>query len=232
MANNNSGADALIGRILADAQAEADAALADADKEAERIALIAKDERFRIENETAQKTKRLNDAAQEKSRTNAALDSRKYALKVKRALIDEAFALAAERMEQKSDEERSALIKALLIREAEGGEMIIPAARDEANVKSVLAEVNAALAQSNRAPLTIAPADADITGGFILKAAGIRKELLLRGGAQGSARGGGKRGSRNTVRAIKSKRKAVTRSCHRTAQFTPFRAYARVSAAL
>lgn len=175
MANNNSGADALIGRILADAQAEADAALADADKEAERIALIAKDERFRIENETVQKTKRLNDAAQEKSRTNAALDSRKYALKVKRALIDEAFALAAERMEQKSDAERSALIKALLIREAEGGEMIIPAARDEANAKGVLAEANAALAQSNRAPLTIAPADADITGGFILKAAGYEK---------------------------------------------------------
>lgn len=175
MANNNSGADALIGRILADAQAEADTALADADKEAERIALIAKDECFRTENETELKTKRLNDAAQEKSRTNAALDSRKYALKVKRALIDEAFALAAERMEQKSDAERSALIKALLIREAEGGETIIPAARDEANVKSVLAEVNAALAQSNRAPLTIAPADADITGGFILKAEGYEK---------------------------------------------------------
>ena len=171
MANNNSGADALIGRILADAQAEADTALADADKEAERIALIAKDECFRIENETELRTKRLNDAAQEKSRTNAALDSRKYALKVKRALIDEAFALAAERMEQKSDAERSALI----IREAEGGETIIPAARDEANVKSALAEVNAALAQSNRAPLTIAPADADITGGFILKAAGYEK---------------------------------------------------------
>lgn len=175
MANNNSGADALIGRILADAQAEADAALADADKEAERIALIAKDECFRTENETELKTKRLNDAAQEKSRTNAALDSRKYALKVKRALIDEAFALAAERMEQKSDAERSALIKALLIREAEGGEMIIPAARDEANAKGVLAEANAALAQSGRAPLTIAPADADITGGFILKATGYEK---------------------------------------------------------
>lgn len=175
MANNNSGADALIGRILADAQTEADTALADADKEAERIALIAKDECFRTENETELKTKRLNDAAQEKSRTNAALDSRKYALKVKRALIDEAFALAAERMEQKSDAERSALIKALLIREAEGGEMIIPAARDEANAKSVLAEVNAALAQSGRAPLTIAPADADITGGFILKATGYEK---------------------------------------------------------
>ena len=169
MANNNSGADALIGRILADAQAEADTALADADKEAERIALIAKDECFRTENETELKTKRLNDAAQEKSRTNAALDSRKY------ALIDEAFALAAERMEQKSDAERSALIKALLIREAEGGETIIPAARDEANVKSVLAEANAALAESGRAPLTIAPADADITGGFILKAAGYEK---------------------------------------------------------
>ena len=179
MANNNSGADALIGRILADAQAEADTALADADKEAERIALIAKDECFRTENETELRTKRLNDAAQEKSRTNAALDSRKYALKVKRALIDEAFALAAERMEQKSDAERSALIKALLIREAEGGEMIIPAARDEANVKSVLAEVNAALAQSGRAPLTIAPADADITGGFILKAAGYEKNCAF-----------------------------------------------------
>ena len=175
MANNNSGADALIGRILADAQAEADTALADADKEAERIALIAKDECFRTENETELKTKRLNDAAQEKSRTNAALDSRKYALKVKRALIDEAFALAAERMEQKSDAERSALIKALLIREAEGGETIIPAARDEANVKSVHAEVNAALAETGRAPLTIAPADADIPGGFILKAAGYEK---------------------------------------------------------
>lgn len=175
MANNNSGADALIGRILADAQAEADAALADADKEAERIALIAKDECFRIESETELKAKRLNDAAQEKSRTNAALDSRKYALKVKRALIDEAFALAAERMEQKSDEERSALIKALLIREAEGGEAIIPAARDEANAKGVLAEVNAALSEAGRAPLTIAPADADITGGFILKATGYEK---------------------------------------------------------
>ena len=175
MANNNSGADALIGRILADAQAEADAALADADKEAERIALIAKDECFRIESETELKAKRLNDAAQEKSRTNAALDSRKYALKVKRALIDEAFALAAERMEQKSDEERSALIKALPIREAEGGEAIIPAARDEANAKGVLAEVNAALSEAGRAPLTIAPADADITGGFILKATGYEK---------------------------------------------------------
>ena len=62
MANNNSGADALIGRILADAQAEADTALADADKEAERIALIAKDECFRTENETELKTKRLNGA--------------------------------------------------------------------------------------------------------------------------------------------------------------------------
>lgn len=175
MANNNSGADALIGRILADAQAEADTALADADKEAERIALIAKDECFRTENETELRTKRLNDAAQEKSRTNAALDSRKYALKVKRALIDEAFALAAERMEQKSDEERSALIKALLIREAEGGEMIIPAARDEANAKSVLAEVNAALAETGRAPLTMGQAAAGINGGFILKAAGYEK---------------------------------------------------------
>ncbi len=175
MANNNSGADALIGRILADAQAEADAALADADKEAGRIALIAKDERFRIENETVQKTKRLNDAAQEKSRTNAALDSRKYALKVRRALIDEAFALAAERMEQQSDAERSALIKALLIREAEGGEMIIPAARDEANAKGVLAEANATLAETGRAPLTMGQADANITGGFILKAAGYEK---------------------------------------------------------
>lgn len=175
MANNNSGADALIGRILADAQAEADAALADADNEAERIALIAKDERFRIENETVQKTKRLNDAAQEKSRTNAALDSRKYALKIKRALIDEAFALAAERMEQKSDAERCALIKALLIREAEGGETIIPAARDEANAKGVLAEVNAALAETGRAPLTMGQAAADINGGFILRAAGYEK---------------------------------------------------------
>lgn len=175
MLNNNSGADALIGRILADARAEADAMTADADAQAAEIMLIAKDECFRIENETELRARRLNDAAQEKNRTNAALDSRKYALKVKRTLIDEAFALAAERMEQQSDAERSALIKALLMREAEGGETVMPAARDAENAKRVLDGVNAALAQSNRAPLTLGQADAGIKGGFVLWAAGYEK---------------------------------------------------------
>ena len=47
--------------------------------------------------------------------------------------------------------------------------------RPHPNATRALAELNAALAQSGRAPLTIAPADADITGGFILKAAGYEK---------------------------------------------------------
>lgn len=174
-ANETSAADRLIERILADAQAQAQAVLAAADEEAAKLLAAAQAEAQKINAANARRQAARQQAALETARTNAALQQRRDMLKAKRAVLDQAFELAAERIEQMGNDDRAAIIKAMLLQEAEGGESIIPAARDAEIIAAALDGVNSALADNGRAALTLGTANDKLGGGFILKAAGYEK---------------------------------------------------------
>ncbi len=175
MEANRNNADRLIDRILEDAKAEADQTLAAARAEAEKSALLAQDQVFEAEREGALRAKRAREAILERSRTNAALDSRKYALKARRAVVDTAFAQAGEALLALEGEQRAALIRSLLLKEAEGGETVCPAPADADCARAALQEVNAALAAKNAAPLTLGESARQLEGGFLLVGAGYEK---------------------------------------------------------
>ena len=168
-------AQKLIDRIISEARDEAEAMLDAAAGEAERTLLVARDDIFKIDEEAELKAKQLREAELEKSRPNAALDSRKYALKTKRQLVDEAFALAADKLNAMEQAKRLELIKKLLLKEAEGGELIKPAKADRQLIASALDAVNAALKEAGKAALSMDNADAGIDGGFVLTANGYEK---------------------------------------------------------
>lgn len=168
-------ADRLIGRILEEAQAEAEKTLEEARSEAKKAQLIAQDEVFEAQQGAVLRSKRVREGILERSRTNAALDSRKYALKARRQLVDKAFEKAAAALCALDGEKRLMLIKSTLLAEAEGGETVLPAAADAARVQAALAEVNAALKNKNAAPLTLGDAAEQLDGGFLLIAKGYEK---------------------------------------------------------
>ena len=126
MANDlNKGAERLTARILEDARAEAEKSARAAEAEASRIKeLAAADAEKARAGYAAQAEKTARDIL-ERSRTNAELDARKFALCAKREVLDEAFKGALERMNALDGEERDALIKSLALRSAHGGDCIV-----------------------------------------------------------------------------------------------------------
>ena len=97
MANDLHNGDRLIAAILNGARAAAEATLAEARVQAADVAALADKEIARIQEEAKAKAEAAYKDILERSRINAGLDSRKYALAQKQAVVDKAFqqALAA-----------------------------------------------------------------------------------------------------------------------------------------
>lgn len=186
MAQTENNADRLIGRITDAARGEAAETLAGADAECKKIALIAENDLFDIESDMNARKKRAHDEIIERSRTNASLDARKYALAARRAVVDEAFERAAQKLEALGEQERCGLIEKLMLSEAEGGECVILAGADEKSVRGsgLIAAVNEKLAAEGKKPLVLGGVTETIAGGFILRASGYEKncsfEAMLR----------------------------------------------------
>lgn len=179
MENKPNSADRLIERILAEAQAQAQSVLAAADADAERTVLSAKAEEAQIYEDAQIKAEKLREGILERSRTNAALDSRKLSLKMRRKLLDEAFDLAAQKLNAVQGEKRAKLIKKLLLDNAEGGETVLCNGAEHAALCTIIKDVNGELAQKGKQPLTLAePAD-KIGAGFMLVGSGYEKNCTF-----------------------------------------------------
>ena len=172
MANDlNKGAERLTARILEDARAEVQNSARAAEAEASRIKeLAAADAEKARAGYAAQAEKTARDIL-ERSRTNAELDARKFALCAKREVLDEAFKGALERMNALDGEERDALIKSLALRSAHGGEILCPAKADRERAERLLPAINSALAQKGIAALELGD-EAAVEGGFLLRGKG------------------------------------------------------------
>lgn len=185
MANDlNNGAERLLQRIMDDAaSAAADTAKA-AQAEIERIKELAGKDAAAAAEECAAATEKAKADILERSRTNAELDSRKYALQKKRELVEDVFALAFKGLCALDGKERDELLCSTASREALGAEKIIPAAADAQNINRLLEGINGALKEKGVAPLTLGEATEEIGGGFLLKGEGYEKncsfEAMLR----------------------------------------------------
>ena len=176
MANDLNNADKLIERIMSDAREEADRMSAETQTALDRIEELFEHDKWELDMDTAEKTKKLSAGISERSRTNAQLDSRKYALRERRTVIDEAFAAASDKLYGLKGAERDSLIKAVAVREADGGETLRPAKADaEILGGRLLGDINAALKAAGKAPVTLGEVS-DIRAGFILVGAGYEKD--------------------------------------------------------
>jgi vacuolar-type H+-ATPase subunit E/Vma4 len=184
MADTNNNADRLIERITDAARDEAAATLAKTREEIERTTLIAQDEIFSIEKGAQTRTEREREDILERSRTNAELDARKYALKARREVLNAAFEKAQGMLLALSGDQRRTLFERLLASEAEGGESVAAAAADADLVFELISPVNEKLQAAGKAALVPGGIAEGIAGGFILRAAGYEKncsfEALLR----------------------------------------------------
>lgn len=168
MAKDLNNGERLLSAIVEGAKAEAEVVLSQARARAKAIEAEAEAEAVRILTEAEAKARAAKADILERSRTNAHLDARKHALAEKRALIDEAFAAAAEQLNALFGAERDAVLTKLLLTSAEGGETIHPAKADATALAALLPSINAQLASANKAPLTLGQPREDIRGGFLL----------------------------------------------------------------
>ncbi len=175
MANELNNPDKLIERILADAQAEADELRAQAQEDVRKVNELSENEAWELSSDAAMRAKKQREDILERSRTNAELDSRKYALFARRRVVDEAFAAAEQRLNALSGAELDALLVSIAVRESDGGEALLPAPADEKAFSRLLPEINKALASSGKKPLTLGAATDGIARGFMLQAAGYEK---------------------------------------------------------
>ena len=171
MENPGNRADKLIGRILAEAEADASAArekaaescravMADCEKKiAERASIAA------VGRDTA--VKGVLDGA----RTRAELDGRKETLSVRRRILDEAFATAAKELNALTGSRREAILLRLLQQEAAEGDAVLPAKQDRALIEKLLPQVPV--------KLTLSDEDAPFEGGFLLLGGSYEKDCSL-----------------------------------------------------
>ena len=165
------GIENITGRIQADVQGEIDRIQADARAEAEKISASYA---ARADRECADLLSRGEAAAQEQARrlvSAAGMASRQMTLAAKQEMLDEAFALALDKLTQLPVEEYVSLLAKLAAgAAATGREEIILNPQDQANLGAkVVEQANALLAAAGRtASLTLSRQTRPIRGGVLL----------------------------------------------------------------
>lgn len=164
-----SGTNKLAERIVSEAEAEACAVRAEAQSAVDQInlaserALLARGAELKSQREAAEQS--LVSGYQ----TRATLDGKKEALRKKRIVIDAAFTSTYQAVLALDADKRKQICANLLSSEAEGGEMVVPAAADRKAIESLVSAMPLK-------KLTLSAQDAKIDGGFILIGEGYEKD--------------------------------------------------------
>jgi V/A-type H+-transporting ATPase subunit E len=176
MTSENTGAQTLIERILSAARQEAAACMAAAEESCAAIQAQSEARIRAVAAEEAQKRAAARQDILERSRTNAELAARKNELAARRALIDEAFGQAYARLCALQGEPRADICRGMLLREADGGEVVHASKNDFERIGRLMPDINAAMTKAGKKPLRLAPGAVDITGGFLLSGDGYEKD--------------------------------------------------------
>ena len=162
-------ADAILKRIEQDARQSAEATMDDARKRAEALS-AARREKLSQEDEAAMAQARKDALAlDDRLQRMAELDARKALLAEKRRVLDEAFALALEKMRKMPAARAKEFALRTLLESAQGDETVV-ADQDSAWLDDAfIAEANKARAASGReGKLTLSNEKKALGGGFLL----------------------------------------------------------------
>ena len=163
--------EAIIERILSDAEAEANAIIAEANARAEETVAQANARAEARKAETQTELAEKSQSIQDGKAAAARLDSAKILLAEKRRVLDVIYARAFEKLLSLSEKESLTLVERLLKENAANGEEIV-FARNFA-----YAEEAAKLSVIKERSLKISSEKADIDGGFLLKGEACDKDL-------------------------------------------------------
>ncbi len=139
--NTNAGLLKLSQRILDEAGAEAGKILEEAKGRLKEQSALIEKQKSDIHAEFERKRTDTVAGILDGARTRATIDGSKNALRLRREKIDQAYVRAFEAMSSLSDADRSRVLKALLLRETEGGETVVPAGRDRQILHRILDEI-------------------------------------------------------------------------------------------
>ena len=176
------GIENITGRIQADAQAEIDRIQADARREAEKISAGYA---ARADRECAELLSRGEKSAQERGSrlvSAAEMESRKMTLAAKQEVLDQAFALALQKLLSLPQADYVALLARLAVSAAPAGQAQIilnPADREKLGAQ-VVAQANQLLSQSgSKAKLSLSEQTRPIQGGLLLSDGAVEVNCAL-----------------------------------------------------
>jgi len=167
-----SGANKLAERIVEDAVSDARTLGAESEKALAAVKAEFEKSFAAREAEYAEKRSAAVNGVLEGARTRAQLSGRMTTLEKKRAVLESCFASAYDAVEALDAPKRQGVLKALLLRELEGGEVVAPAKADRALLTEILAEMG------KDAP-ALAKEDASVESGFVLLGDGYEKDCSL-----------------------------------------------------
>jgi V/A-type H+-transporting ATPase subunit E len=170
------GKEAIINKILEDANAQASAIIEAAEAKASDIKSEA-EKKLDDANCVAVSSAKIEGEELIKRRlTVADLEVKKKKLSAKKQLIDTAFVKAKDELLNLPSAKYKAMIEGMLKKHAEDGDTVIISQRDE---KTVTATLIASVAKAKNIKLTLSEKFGDFDGGIILTSKGMDKNLTL-----------------------------------------------------
>lgn len=170
------GKDAIINKIMSDADSQAEEILAQAKAKAEAQVKKALDESEALQADAAKKAEDAGSELITRRLTVAGLDVKKQMLAVKKELIDASFAKAESVLAGLEDDDYLKLISAMLAKSASDGDTVTVSANDKSRITADFIKK-----QSKKLgiSLTLGKEYGDFDGGIILTGGGVDKNLTL-----------------------------------------------------
>lgn len=167
--------EAIIEKILSDADVQARTTVEEAEKKADEILALAAEQCKSYLAKSKSETDRAVKEVAERAETVAELDARKMLLRAKSAVLDEVFALALEKARALDKATYKKIIVGML-NFAENGDKVTVSAREKGIVTKKFVDD---VAKAKGIKLTLNDKEGDFDGGIILTSDGIDKNFTL-----------------------------------------------------
>ena len=167
--------EAIIDKILSDANLKADAIIGEANGKADEIISLAAKQCKDYLYQSKTEIDRLSLEIDERSRSVAELDARKLLLAAKTQVLDSVYAKTLEKLRNLDKEQYSALIFAMLENAKDGDVVIVSEREKDIVTKQSLAD----FAKKKGIKLTLADKFGDFDGGVIICENGVDNNFTL-----------------------------------------------------
>lgn len=166
--------EAIIDKIIGDAQAKADSFIADAKEKADEILSLSAEQCKTYLATSQTETYRMCEDVEARAKTVADLDARKLQLGAKSQILNRVFERALEKLKDLNGDRAKELLFAMLDKVAEDGDVVTVC---ESEKDLLTKDELSAFAKKKGITLTLADAYGNFDGGLILTGKGVDKNL-------------------------------------------------------